>query len=160
MTTVSSSQSVQQNDRGVSGVHSGGMDDDDKFEEIQTRYNHVVQRYHLLRWWHRLDVPIVHRYTTTHCYPFSIILQFYNAFFSFNHTTTFSGTLIVESRPCRTNAQSSNKWLSLISCKVIGWVNRRINSISTTQLLESSGSGRGSETTRARPTIAASLWLW
>src|SRR6266480_3585322 len=64
MTTVSSSQSVQQNDRGVSGVHSGGMDDDDKFEEIQTRYSHVVQRYHLLRWWHRLDVPIVHRYTT------------------------------------------------------------------------------------------------
>src|SRR5579863_4907118 len=71
------------------------------------------------------------------------ILLLYNACFSFSHCTTFSGTLMVERRLWRTNAQSSNRWLSLISRRVTGCARRRTKAMSTTQLLGSLGSGRG-----------------
>src|SRR5207244_3541220 len=67
-------------------------------------------------------------------------------FFSFSQLTKVSGTLIVERRLWRTRLQSSKRWLSLTSRSETGCSKRRTKVTSTTQLLLSWGSGRGSET--------------
>jgi hypothetical protein len=48
------------------------------------------------------------------------------------HCTNFSGAAMVESRPCRTSAQSSNLPDCLISASVVGGSRRAVNSNSTT----------------------------
>jgi len=70
------------------------------------------------------------------------------------HFTNFSGAAMVESRPCRTNAQSSNLPDCLISASVVGCSRRLVNSSSTIADFLFFGSGRGSPRTVARPTTA------
>src|ERR1041385_6656545 len=70
------------------------------------------------------------------------------------HSTNFYGTAMVERRPCRTSAQSSNFFDCLISASVRGGSTRPANSSSTTADFGFFGSGRGSDTTFATPTTA------
>ncbi len=66
---------------------------------------------------------------------------------------------MVESRLCRTNAQSANNPELLTSASVAGGLILSTNCISTTHDLALAGSGRGSLITLARATMADSPWL-
>src|SRR5262249_10789975 len=68
------------------------------------------------------------------------------------HLTNASGAAIVDSRPCRISAQSSNWWDCLISVSVTGGSMRPVKEKSTTVSLGSFGSGRAFEVTSANPT--------
>jgi hypothetical protein len=76
------------------------------------------------------------------------------------HSTKLSGAAIVERRLWRTSDQSLNLPDSLISLRVTGGSSLLRNYSSTTVSFGFFASGRGSETTWARPTMAASLMLW
>ena len=67
-------------------------------------------------------------------------------------TTNISDARMVESRPCRTNAQRANCPVSLISASVAGGSNSPANRKSTTADLGLLGSGRPAVTTSAIPT--------